>query len=435
VKLPATLALVSAAGLLAAPAIATAEPRRITLPEAISLATEGNIQIELAEEDIHAAEQEVKGTRSHQLPQLQLRANVLLWNDDVPILFNGVEFGVAREQVTGSLDVVVAQPLTGAVLIGKLARLQEAGVDYKRAQIDVKKLQLAYQAAELYLGALQARQLQDISRTSIAQIDAAITRVKALVAGGLLDDVDVLRLEASREEVRQRVLDAEVAAEQAERTLALVLGLPDGTDLELVDVDPTPPPLGWTEDDAVAEAKKRRPEVRAADALIVQGTRGVDVAKAYYIPEVNLIAAYTHTEGQGEFATKDAAYLGLQLQWTAWDWGKRKSDVERARSGRRSAEKARAFVDDQLALEVRTAWLAADSAQKSLAVAESGLKAAEEAYRLQTARFAQGVAVTTDVLDAESEVARSRSLATIARYQYLVKCMALTRAVGATPGT
>jgi outer membrane protein TolC len=66
-------------------------------------------------------------------------------------------------------------------------------------------------------------------------------------------------------------------------------------------------------------------------------------------------------------------------------------------------------------------------------VAEFGLKAVEEAYRLQQVRFKEGAATTTDVLDAESEVGRARSQATIGRYQYLIAWMALVRAVGQVP--
>jgi outer membrane protein TolC len=61
------------------------------------------------------------------------------------------------------------------------------------------------------------------------------------------------------------------------------------------------------------------------------------------------------------------------------------------------------------------------------------LRAAEEAYRLQTVKIAGGVATATDVIDAESEVARARAQEAVARYQYLIAWMALVRAVGQMP--
>jgi OMF family outer membrane factor len=148
---------------------------------------------------------------------------------------------------------------------------------------------------------------------------------------------------------------------------------------------------------------------------------------------VNAIGSYQHTEGQGVFAVKDSAFVGLTLDWNLWDWGARRARVDQAKSGVRSAKKARAFLDDSLALDVRAKWLAASAKRKTLDVAETGLKAAEEAHRLQNVRFTGGAGTTTEVIDAEAEVSRARSQATIARYQYLVSWMALVRAVGELP--
>ncbi len=425
-----TVAIASLVGLGAA----AAEPRRVTLEEAIALATEGNFEVEVARAQIAVAEQQVEKTETYRLPRLTVRASVLLWNDKVEIpLMDGLV--TIRPQVTGSVEVIAVQPITVSVLLGRLIAFEEASLAVTRAEVDKKQLEVAYQVAEAYLGALQARQLRDVAATSIAQVDASLARVKALIAGGIRDDVDRLRLEAARAGLVQQGFEAEVAAETARRGLSLLLGLPDGTELELVDVDPTPPPLGWTEADAVAAAKVRRPDVRIVEQQVVKAERAVDLARGEYIPMLNLVGAYSHSEGQGAFGAKDAAYIGLQLEWNVWDWGARRADLEAAKVGHRIARRSEAVIADAVAFDVRASWLAADAAQKSLAVAEVGLVASEEAYRLQSVRFAQGAAVTTDVLDAETEVSRARSLATIARYQYLVKWMALARAVGAMPGS
>lgn len=68
-------------------------------------------------------------------------------------------------------------------------------------------------------------------------------------------------------------------------------------------------------------------------------------------------------------------------------------------------------------------------------IAATGVTAAEEAYRIQNARFEQGAATTTDLLDAETEVARARLGVIIARYDYLVALVALARAIGESPSS
>jgi len=71
----------------------------------------------------------------------------------------------------------------------------------------------------------------------------------------------------------------------------------------------------------------------------------------------------------------------------------------------------------------------------SLAAVATQLHTAEEAYRLQKVRFDAGASTASDVLDAETDVARARLAAGNARYDYFLALVALARAVGDLPGT
>lgn len=422
------------AAVLFASAPAAAEPRRITLDEAVELATQGNIEVTVGREQISVEEAKVRGTRALRLPTLGVKASVLYWDDEFAIaVAPGAPEVVGREQITSSIDVTVVQPITAAAVLGKLIELEENMVTATRADLDSKRLEVAYKTADMYLQTLQMATLREIAQTSVTQLEANLQRAQALKAAGILFDVDLLRLEAQRDSLRQQVLEAEVGAEMMRRALALQLGLPDGTDLELAPVDTTPPELPWTEDEAVAAARQGRPEARAAEARADAADLGILVQKAQYLPGLAVVANYNHSEGNGAFALKDSAFVGLQLEWNIWDWGKRRGDVDQAKAQARQAKLLRDETDDIVALDVRSKWLQASTRRKTLDVAESGLRAAEEAHRLQNVRFQEGAATTTDVIDAESEVARARAQATIARYQYLTAWMALVRAVGQVP--
>jgi len=408
-------------------------PQRITLEEAVDAATTGNFQVALGNEQVRGAESRVRKTKTYRLPSLGIKANVFLWDSEIPLEVAGMQLGVIREQVTGSAEVSIVQPITTAIVLGKLIKLEEAGVTASRAELDVTKLDLGYQAAEAYLGALQLGTLREIAATSVAQLEANLELVRKLRAADVLSDLDVLRLEASRDQAIQQALEAESGAETAERGLALLLGLPDGTDLELVELEDATPELGWTEDEAVELAQRQRPEARVAAAHSTQADLGIEVARAAYLPSVVAIASYTHAFNAGQLGSADSAFVGLSLEWNLWDWGSRKEDIAQARSASRQASLYEGFVDDQLSFDVRAKWLKASTARKTLDVSKTGLKASEEAYRLQQVRFTQGAVTATEVIDAEAEVARGRSQATIARYQYLIAWMAVVRAVGDMP--
>ena len=438
-------ALFALAVLAALAASAAAEDARtITLGEAIELAAGDSLAIDLQKEQIIAAQEKKKSTQALRLPTLGAKGSVLVWNDIISFAQgcdpampgcppSGVVELVVRDRVTGSAEINIAQPISGLIVIGRLIDGDQAGIDAATAQLDVARLDAGYRAAEAYLGALQTQTLRELAETSVRQLEADLVKLRALRDAHVLADVDVLRLEAARDQAQAGVLEAEVGTTTALRGLALQLDLPDGTDLTLAPVDTTPPELGWTEDEAVARARQQRPELRVAAAQAKQAAVGVSAAKASYYPNVVVIGNYTRTEGQGFIASKNAAYVGVALDWNLWDWGKRGHDVAAARATARSAARVRDELDDQLAFDVRAKWLSASNKRQALSVHASALKAAEEAYRLQKVKIEGGVATATDVIDAETEVTRARAQETVARYQYLIAWMALVRAVGQLP--
>lgn len=443
--------IVLAALLAATVGVAAAdEARRITLAEAIELASGESLAVDVQKEQIEAARHKAKSTRKLRLPTLGVKGSALLWNDEIafrqpckddpdtpipecpPAPMNYIDITV-RGRVTGSAEVNLVQPISSLWVIGRLVHGDDAAIDAARAELDVAKLDAAYAAAQAYLGALQTQTLRELATTSVTQLEADLGKIRALRDAKVLADVDVLRLEAARDQAKAGVLEAEAGGETARRGLALLLDLPDGTTLELAPIDTTPPELGWSEDEAVAAAAHQRPELRVAAARVEQAEVGVAAVRSQYLPTVVAIANYTRTEGQGFIASKNSAFIGVSLDWNLWDWGKREEDKAAAEAGARIARRSRDALNEQLAFDVRSKWLAASSKRQTLAVHDSALKAAEEAYRLQNVKIEGGVATATDVIDAEAEVSRARAQATIARYQYLIAWMALVRAVGQVP--
>jgi outer membrane protein len=243
----------------------------------------------------------------------------------------------------------------------------------------------------------------------------------------------VLRLESARDQARQQQIRATTSARTADRALARLLAWHAATPLELVDDFPADlPPPPFQEEDA-AKAAMGRLEIKAASERVSQAENGRRVAQAGYFPNILAVANYQHNQGQGTFQPADGWYVGLTLQWDIWDWGKTRASVEEAAQQRRQAEANLHRLAGEIEIEARQRALEAAAAHESLALASSAQKAGEEAYRIQTVRFREGTATTTDLLEAETDVARARFSVALARYEYLISLVALARASGEQP--
>jgi outer membrane protein len=422
----------------ALPARAAEPPRRLLLSEAIELAVKVSPEIALTSATAGGAEARVRGARAQRLPKLNASGTLFFWDKALELdlgdmLPMGVFDTTVRDRVTASLTVSVTQPLSGLLVVHRLIGLEQDGADAARADQAGMRINIAARAAEVYLRALQARASEAVALKSVEQLEAQLERARILEKGGVLGTLDVLRLEAARDQARQTQLRAGAGARTAERALARLLGWHAATPLELVDDLPAelPPPRRGEEE--AAGAALRRPEIVAASERVSQAENGRRVAQAGYLPNLSGVASYQHNEGQGTFQPQDGWYLGLTMSWDLWDWGKTGAAVDEAAAQRRAATANLHRLGGELEVEARRRALEASAAHESLALAASTLKAVEEAYRIQTVRFREGNATTTDLLEAEAEVARARGGVALTRYEYLISQVALARATGELP--
>jgi outer membrane protein len=425
---------------------AAAAPRRLTFREAIELAVKRGPEIVMAGQGIEASAARVRGAGAQRFPQLRAEANVLYWDKALDLQFPamGMSPGMepagpapglrVRDRLTSQVTVTLAQPISALVVLHRLIALEQNGVEAARADQSRARLDTAQRASEAYLRLLQARALVSVAEKSVAQVEAQLERARVLEKAGALAHVDVLRLTSARDSARQGLLRARAGLDVGQAGLVLALELPAGTALEVVDDFPDPPPtLVMADGDSAAVARRERPELRAASERASQARAGRAVAMSQLLPNILAVGTYQHTEGQSTFQPKNAWFVGATLSWDLWDWGKRWSGVKEAEARARQAEIGQQMLGDQIAFDAQRRLVEARTAFDSLAVARSGLEAAEEAYRIQSVRYAEGAATTTDVIDAEADVSRARSSYAQSRYDYYLAQTALARAVGRSP--
>ena len=100
--------------------------------------------------------------------------------------------------------------------------------------------------------------------------------------------------------------------------------------------------------------------------------------------------------------------VGVQLQWNIWDWFATAAQADQARAQLTQAEAALHLVHDTVALEAAQSYFTLQEAVERIAAAELGRKQATESHRIMSERFSQGLASSTDLLDAETALLQAR---------------------------
>src|SRR5690606_12859672 len=94
--------------------------------------------------------------------------------------------------------------------------------------------------------------------------------------------------------------------------------------------------------------------------------------------------------------------VGVVVSMDVWDWGRTDARVQQARARQQQAEDRLAALRDLVRLDVHRRYLEVQRAEETVAVARQAVDAADEALRVARERYAQGLALNTDVLDAET---------------------------------
>lgn len=419
---------------------ARADTRTVTFKDAIDLALGKNPDVAAAKGKVDSASEKVSELKSNRLPNVRLNFDGRAFTEPYKLPFGKDDKGndvifTLHEQFTTTTVASITQPLTGLAYLSEVVGAANHAVAASKADYDRTRLDVAYRTAEGYVRTLEARAQAEVARASVADIGSELDRAEKLRAADTYTDVDVLRFRSAKAAADQTLRRAETASQQALAGLVVQIGLHDGDAIDVVDDLPQAPALAMTVEQAQERALKARPELVAAQNRLAAANRTRTAARETYVPDVRAVGAWVHATGVQPFQPEDEEYLGVTLSWNVWDWGATHHKVEEARRDVELATIEAGAVVDRVKLDVRSRWLDAKAGYENLASAQTQVDSAEAAMKLQRVRFEAGAATTTDVLDAETDLARGRTQAAVARYDYYLALVALARAMGDLPST
>lgn len=431
---------------------ARAEVPALTLDEALRRAAQVP-SVAAALDGRAAASAQLTQARAGRLPSVNVSGNVLVYEDeqvlnlfstDEPLDCTGIPdpfgslcegFGeptVVREQVTSSVTVRAALPLTGQVAIDRQVAAARAGLHASGASVDATLADARYTAADAWFGALQAEGQLSIAEAQVTSLETRVATARASFEAGTLTRNDLLLAELSLSQARQAALQLTAARDAAYGRLGLSVG--NGGEPVRPEAAPDRAPRPVPETEAlVAAALATRPDLVALRHRVEGAAASTSAASWGRLPSISAMGVYQHQEGQGLFAEPDTFYAGATLDWNLWAWGKAAAGVKAARAQQSQLQHQLEAAEAATRLEVRTRAIALATAAAALEIADVSVAQAEESRMIVEVRHGAGTATMQELLDADLALIRARSGQVSARVEAWRAEAALERAVGADP--
>ena len=287
---------------------------------------------------------------------------------------------------------------------------------------------VADQVRQRYYGLLQAEGLVEVRRADLEARRATLGQARARFEVGQVPYGDMARATASVAQAQTALSQAQVAAEAARDALNQALGIPPNTFTQ-ASPDGQPEPDLPAAAELIAEAYRRRPEVRQAEESIRSERAGVRYANRGNLPALYGSATQSLRGAEWPGETSQGGF-GLTLSWTPFDFGITRGQVQEARGRLSEAEWVLRQARLSVAGQVTEAYRNLRGSEENAGNARVAAASARESLRVARVRYAAGTTTLVDVRDAEAALVAAEIDRVNAEYDVSRARAALAHAVG-----
>src|SRR5213595_1949533 len=397
-----------------------------TVEEAVALAQAQNPEIAIARKQVQAARGGLIEARSGYLPSVgstglfdkrQHQGQSNLRNEDynasLRVLENIYTGGAVTSQVAIARQNIEKQDY----------ELQETA---KRVAMDVR---VAFN--ELLLNRAKIRVREDSVRVLEEELKSQQERLSA----GIVGTLNVRRAEVALANERPELFNAQTELKNSYLRLAELFGtdLPPGRQAPPFEISgelqyrPNHADLN----DCLARADTNRPVIKAREKDIEIEDRQYVLDRSAMRPHVRAFSGYEVYSERDPDVGPEFNYggvVGINATWNIFDGHATKGRIQATRARREAAVQALAAARRSVASEVRSAFLDLQQADRVLESETKNVQTADEALEMAKGNFAAGLGTQLDILQAASDVTRTRTTRLSAIYLHNVALARLAHA-------
>ncbi len=385
------------------------EVRRITLDQAQQLAAGASSPLaRLGELQVEAAKQHRLGVQSMYFPNLGSQFEDLHFNKKTAKVLavqgplgNLREFGrdiFAKD--SNSVNISAVQPITPLMAIHQLVKIARADENIARAKAGLPVAETASKVEKNYFDLL-------VAEKELVSAEAEAKKIQGKWLTASSSGVGGISAEQERDMVDAEKLVLAPTSKVKELTASLneMLGLPEGTRLELVPPEPLVENISLTE--VTDKALAANPEVVEAEQTALKAHAAAKISKMEYGPSVAVIGGYMNQNLVDYFFPRGTSYIGVVATYTVFDFGKREHGVQESKVNAEAADLGVQLTKAKVAAAVKSSYFELQRSRQYTQLARrmmSATRVVEASYQPDNAEVESARAkVEADMYRAELE--------------------------------
>lgn len=438
--LPLTLAAQNASALPSAPAPSLMEqamdanaPLTLTRQQAETMAIHQNPNISVGKLLALAQHQVVRQARSAEMPTVT--GNVTAVDAENGTRISAGYLSASRLVEHAGAGGTLSQLITDFGRTHNLVVSQKLAENAQNANALATTEDIVLATDQAFYNALAAQALVQVAAQTVNTRQTTETQVSQMTKNKLKSTLDLSFADVDLSEGKLLQLDAQNNADSAMAALDAILGLDHQVQYKLVESNPniqSPP------DDAqslIQLALQQRPDLQALAFSQLSAQKLARAQREQMLPAISALGT------AGSVPVRDSAYYnnnwwaaaGVNMNIPIFN-GFLYSAQARESTLRAEAEGERArALRDQIVRDVRTAWLASNTAWQRVAVTDELVKQANLALQLAQTRYKLGLSSIVELSQAQLQQTQAEIGNTNAQYQYRLSLAALNYETGTQP--
>ncbi len=391
------------------PATYAQETMQLSVAQAIETGLKNNKSLKLSQSKVQYSIARLNEMDAMRYPWLKFSASYTRLSEVDP--FNIVTpfgtFEIAPSILNNySTKLSLIQPLFTGNKISSAVEAAEYTLNSVNADLQKDKDELALTIKTGYWNLYKALELKKVIDKTVIQVEAHLKDAKNMLAQGMLTKNDVLKLEVQFYDVLYKQSDMNNAVRLSTIALNNTLGIPLNTKLELTDTNPDVNSIVADLEEYLEKAYSNRPEIKSADYKVKAGESGVTAAKSGWYPQITFMGNYTYARPNQRIVPSKDEFNGtwdvsIGVSFDIWNWNTTSHQTEQALAQYQQAKDGLEILRDAITLEVTQNYLIAIQAKEKIQISKLAAQQAEENFRITGEKFKQGLALSSDLIDAE----------------------------------
>ena len=418
--------------------IANAQPRTLTLDEAVQLGIQNSKHLKLSQQKIDKARTRLAQAKDAYLPNASVSfqyLHALMMSRLISIP------GVTKDPIKLPFDfpaymgtLSVSEPIWAGNKLRYAKQSADILVQMSRVDADKDKEDVTYLVIAAYLNYDEILENQLIVAQNMQDVENKLEQITKYESQGLATQNDVLRYQLQKSQQQITEVELENNRKVANYDLNILLGLPDTTSIIL-------PPLNYKINesfvfgDLITEAEANRRELQ--DLSYQTRISDINVKKIHdqRLPTFSASGGMYYINPTGEVIPTHnnliaPITLGVGASWDIGTLYKNKNREQEAVVQRRELNTQREQALDDIHEDVNKQFVAYQTAMAKLKLLQVAVDQAQENERITESKFRNNLVTTTDRIDAQTQLYQARINLQLAQSEATIDYYNVLRSTG-----